>query len=384
MSVPFGERGGALRGAIDLVCGRLPRFVFGGAVGPLVPAFHFHDEPRAVLEPAFQYLRENGYRALLADDLAAVAKGRRMPGSREVALCFDDAWATVWTDAAPLLREYGLQAIVYAIPGRVSDAADVRPQTPTARPAAQSAPASPFMTWAELRHLCAEGLIDVQSHSWTHSRIFTSPSVSDFVRPGWDQLPALNRPLLRTGPTLRFVEPGDLGAPLYEHRSRFSDGRRVVVSMQAHDACVAAVRAEGGESFFARPDWRATLGAIVQRHRAEHVVETVDEQRKAIEEELDRSRDELNARLGTTSVRHVCFPWGVAGALASAAVRRLGFESAIANRWSGVFAVRPGDDPFWLKRLPNRYITALPGVGRRTLVTRLTDRVMPVSAGQHP
>ena len=28
-------------------------------------------------------------------------------------------------------------------------------------------------------------------------------------------------------------------------------------------------------------------------------------------------------------------------------------------------AVRPGDDPYWLKRLPNKYIFHLPGRGRR-------------------
>lgn len=380
MSVPIGERGGALRGAIDLVCGRLPRFVFGGSVGALVPVFHFHDERRPALEPAFRYLRENGYRTLVADDLAAVARGHRAPGDREVALCFDDAWATVWTDAASLLRQYDLRAIVYAIPGRVSEATGVRPQVPTPPP--ESDGASPFMTWAELRQLHAAGTIDVQSHTWTHARIFTSSAVTDFVRPGWEQLPALNRPLLQPLPTPQFVQPTDLGAPLYEQRSRMSDGRRVLVSLHAHADCVAAVRADGGAPFFARPDWRRQLEAIVDRHRNEDALETADEQRRAIEDELDRARSELNARLGTTGVRHVCFPWGVAGALAAEAVRRLGFDSAVANRWSGVFAVRPGDDPYWLKRLPHRYVTALPGRGRRTFVTRLTARLSLAAAGQ--
>jgi hypothetical protein len=32
---------------------------------------------------------------------------------------------------------------------------------------------------------------------------------------------------------------------------------------------------------------------------------------------------------------------------------------------SGTYAVRPGDDPYFLKRLPNRYIFALPGRGRK-------------------
>lgn len=375
MSVPFGERGGALRGVLDLVAGRLPRFVFGGPVGALIPVFHFHDERRAALEPAFRYLRENGYQTITADDLAAVARGQRQPGDHEVALCFDDAWATVWTDAAPLLRQFGLRAIVYPIPGRIADADAPRPVE-----AAAAESGSPFMTWGELRSLQSEGVIDVQSHTWMHARIFTSATVTDFVQPGFGQAPPLNRPLLdatETAGGLRFVDPGELGAPLYEHRSRMSDGRRVHVSLEAHEACVAFVHREGGRAFFDRRDWRPRLGEVYAAHSRDTApVESEADQRRAIETELDRSRSELNARLGTT-VRHVCFPWGVSGRVAADALKRLGFDSAVANRWQGTFAVRPGDDPYWLKRLPNRYVTALPGRGRRTLIQRATTRLVP-------
>lgn len=361
MSIPLGERGGALRGVLDLVCGRLPLFVFGGGVGTSVPAFHFHDERRAQLEPKLRYLRENDYRTVNADQLAAVAQGRRRPDGREVALCFDDAWSTVWTDAAPLLRELGLTAIVYAIPGRISDAPGCR--------VVESADtsASPFMTWPELRALSASGTIDVQSHTFSHARIFTSAKVVDFVGPEYGQAPLLNRPALSTTPSLRVIDPTELGAPLYEQRSRMSDGRRVDVSSEAHQTCVETVRAGGGPLFFNRPGWRAELTAVVRRFDRRAPVETEAGRRLAIEDELDRSRSVLNSRLGVQSVRHVCLPWGVSGRTTSDALARLGFVSAVANRWRGTFAVRPGDDPLWLKRLPNRYVHALPGRGRRTL-----------------
>jgi Polysaccharide deacetylase len=391
VSVPFGERGGAWRGAIDLVSGRLPIFVFGGRVGSLVPVFHFHDERYDALEPKFRFLRENGYRTLNANELADVAHGRRACTGREVALCFDDAWATVWTDAAPLLDKYGLTAIVYVIPGRVGDASavrprphfDGRPRTPV-RPSFspvldQSSPSkdrpSPFMTWPEVRALHTAGTIDVQSHTWMHLSVFTSSTLVDFVTPDYADRPPLNRPVLRDsadGPA--FLDPSDLGAPIYEHRSRMSDGRRVRVPLDAHYACVSLVRAAGPDAFFADPDWRSRLRSVVAHHTGAPSIENEADQRHAIESELDRSRSELNARLRTDSVRHVCLPWGVSGSVTEAALRRLGFDSAVANRWRGVFAVRPGDHPYWLKRLPNRYIHTLPGTGRRTFFSLLTTR----------
>ncbi len=357
MSIPFGETGGLVRGCLDLVCGRFPLFVFGAPVGDLLPVFHFHDEPREDLDPKLRHLAENGYRTITSDQIGAFVRGERPLPERAVAICFDDAWASVWTDAAPLLKQYGLTAIVYAIPGRVADAE-------SCRPAGAAASGSPFMTWPELRALQAAGVLDVQSHTMTHSRVFTASEIAGFVEPGYAATPMLNRPRVGAAP-LRFVGPDDLGVPLYEHRSRMSDGRGMRHTEAAHEACVRVVAAEGGAAFFARPGWRARLESVAAQTPAAIVPEPEEAQARAIEDELSAARDELNARLATRGVNHLCLPWGVSGRTTAAALERLAFGTAFANRLPGVHAVRRGDHPHWLKRLPNRYIQRLPGRGRR-------------------
>jgi len=357
--VPFNERGGRLRGYLDAISGRFPRFVFGGGVGDdTLPVFHFHDETVEALEPKLRYLAENGYRTVTNDEIADFVAGRLASASRRVGLCFDDAWTSVWTTAAPLLRQYGLTAIVYAIPGRIEEAADVRPID---RAAATSGP--PFVTWPELQALHTSGVIDVQCHTWSHAKIFCSSTVIDFVTPGYDATPLLNRPRWTTTPA-QFVTPADLGAPLYVSRSRMSDARETRFSIDPHTRCVTHVAASGGPAFFARPQWRTELDAIVRESAAEQ--ESEDTARRAIEDELDRSRSILNDRLRTRSVNHICLPWGVSGTRTADALRRLGYRTAFANRLRGLHAVQKGDHPLWLKRLPNKYITRLPGRGRRT------------------
>jgi hypothetical protein len=266
-----------------------------------------------------------------------------------VALCFDDAWNSLSTVAAPLLKQYGLTAIAYAIPARMTE---------------DAAAGSPLVTWTELEALHASGIIDVQSHTWSHSRIFCTPEPIDFVQPGYDATPYLNRPQLAPAPALDFVTPADLGAPLYPARSRMSDARRVLVSREAHTACVDLVAREGGAAFFARPGWRERLRSAAGFPR-EARVESAPEREQTLEDELARSRSILNQRLKTQSVNHICLPWGVSSQLAEAVLKRVGYRSAFANRLRGMHAVRPGDDPYWLKRLPNRYISHLPGRGRR-------------------
>jgi len=363
MSVPFEERGGALRGLLDAVCGRLPRFVIGGSVPErTLPVFHFHDVTPGDFEPQLRYLAENGYQTVIADDIAAHARGERTLKGRVVGLCFDDAWASLWTVAKPLLERYTMRAIAYAIPARIEDAAACR-ESDTA------SDGSPFVTWPELKALHASGVVDVQSHTETHSMIFTSSSIVGFVTPEYAALPMLNRPQLLPLPDLTFLQPEELGAPLYSARSRMSDGRRVEAPDDVRRRCVEYVAREGGPSFFERMDWQDRLRDVaIPRQGRSAPSESDDARDQAIEQELDRGRAELNERLRTNSVRHICLPWGVSGSTTLRALKRVGYESAFANRMEGSFAVERGDDPFWLKRLPNKYIFSLPGRGRRTWI----------------
>jgi len=349
-TVPFSERGGKARGCLDLVSGRFPAFVFGGGLGALLPVFHFHEVTREELEPKLRYLAENGYQSVVSDEIATFARGDHKLPERSVGLCFDDAWKSVASVAAPLLAQYGLRAITYAIPARIADNDEDG--------------SSPFVTWSELSAIHASGTIDVQSHTDSHSRMFASPEVEDFVQPGYDATPLLNRPQIAAPPSLAFITPADLGAPLYGMRSRMSDGRRALVSHDVHTRCVELVAREGGAEFFARSDWRARLSAIVDAAPAAQL-ESADVQMQAIEDELARSRAILNDRLRTQSVLHICLPWGISGSRTETLLKRTGYRSAFANRLRGQHAVRAGDDPYWLKRLPNHYITRLPGRGRR-------------------
>jgi peptidoglycan/xylan/chitin deacetylase (PgdA/CDA1 family) len=361
--VPFAERGGAPRGLIDLAAGRYPSFLFGAQVGDLLPVFHFHEVTRADLESKLAYLAENGYRTVNADQVAAYARGAARLDDRSVVLCFDDAWASLWTVAAPLLNRFGLTAITYAIPSRIGEAATVRP-TLEANSSAEGSGGSLFVTWPELRALSRSGIIDVQCHTETHSMIFCSGAISGFVTPEYRDTPLLNRPRLADRPHLRFLSAEELGAPLYVARSRMSEARRVPVSLDLHQRLVDHVAHEGGPAFFDRADWSAVLRRLAGAGAIDRP-EGEAERRRAIEEELDRGRTSLNSCLGIRTVRHVCLPWGVSSRDTADTLQRLDYQSAFANRWSGTLAVRPGDDPFWLKRLPNRYIFRLPGRGRR-------------------
>jgi peptidoglycan/xylan/chitin deacetylase (PgdA/CDA1 family) len=365
---PFDERGNRLRGVLDLAAGRYPGFLFGRPVGDILPVFHFHETTAAALEPAFAYLRDNDYRTVGTDALARLVLHGQHPGPRTVMLNFDDAWSSLWLVVGPLLANYGLSAVTFAIPARVVDAPKVRPTMgngPVDAEAADRA-ANPFATWPELRALSASGRVEVQSHSWSHSMIFSDSDPFGVVRPDYSSEPVLVRPRVNASDPPEFLEPGRLGYPLFARRSRLSSARRFEPDADACATVERFVSSQGGERFFERPDadaaLRARLGAVKGTWEAD------DARVRAIDDELGRSRDELQKRVGAP-VRHMCLPWGVTSHETRAGLERLGYLTAFANRPAGRLAVAAGDDPYFLKRLHSRHIFALPGKGRRVFVT---------------
>jgi hypothetical protein len=354
--VPFAERGGRLRGLLDLLTGCYPSFLFGGSLGDQVPVFHLHDVTSEWLEPRLQYLVDNGYHTISSDHIARLVLDGVHPGPRALALTFDDAWESVWSVAWPLLERHGLQAILFAIPARLgTEPGD-----------------SPFVTWRQLRELHSSGVFDVQSHTRSHTMMFCGADLVDFVTPDYAREPFLNRPVTATGGPVVPIDPDALGTPLFPRRSRMSDARRFFPDQTPAERCREYVVAHGGAGFFDDPRWRTALEPIAADCSGRF--EDDDERLSALRNELAEGREMLNEGLRTTTVRHVALPWGVSGTLTRRALADTGHQIAFAERPFRLRAVRAGDDSLQLMRLSGKFLTCLPGRARHAFFPIARER----------
>lgn len=321
---PWTERARLSRALADLCLGCYPRFCLGlGLPRNLLPVFHFHEVSPEYLGPFLDHLTKGGYRTLDTEGFLEIVRARKPIPERAVFLTFDDAWASVWTVAEPLLRQRSQTAVTFAVPGRVSTTPGLRTQFTEATVGFDPGDRSdePFARWDELRALERNRVVEVEAHTFAHEQVPAAPSNENWTAEALAETPLLSLPVVREGSSVRPYRTGESGRPRHPTRPRMSE-----------------VRA-----------WLPEEGRF----------ETDEEARTAIREDLESCRDRLKEELGK-SPRLLCFPWAVAGPTAKREAEGAGYAAAFADHFPGKRYVRPGDNPYRLMRLKHQWLKKLP------------------------
>jgi peptidoglycan/xylan/chitin deacetylase (PgdA/CDA1 family) len=343
----------------DLLLRRYPPFVTGG---PLprghVPVFVFHGLEPQSFGRKLQYLADNGYRTLSADEHLAVLDGSAQAPERAVVLTFDDGRASLADVGGPLLQRHGMRGIVFLVPGRTPERSD--------RPPAGRAETA-LLSWEEIAALSSSGVFDFQSHTLLHARVHVAPRVVGFMAP-WMRhgYAAFDVPLLDRGAGDLLARDAPLGTPLLRSEPRTSESLRFHEDPAAGLACIETVAAEGGEAFFQRRDWERELRRLAAGRSWGGRLETRAEQETAIRRELEEARRTIERHTGRPAV-HLCYPWHAAGPTARRLAREAGYRTAFCGKVPGVPITGPGGDPHRIARIGEDYVELLPGKGRADL-----------------
>lgn len=136
--------------------------------GVAVPIIMYHSllpggDSTYVIDPALfeqdlQYLCENGYATVtVADLIAYVDEGTPLP-DKPVMLTFDDGYYNNYLYAQPLLKQYGMRAVISPI-GSVSEFYSDHPEE-------QDKPRYSHVTWEQLTEMVGSGVWEIQHHSY--------------------------------------------------------------------------------------------------------------------------------------------------------------------------------------------------------------------------
>lgn len=131
-------------------------FLVPYCVEPGIPVFMYHcvaDEPRggdenlycrpAQLEEQFQYLVDNGYTTLFAEEYAEAYEV-----SKPVILTFDDGYEDNYIELFPLLKRFNLKATIFVVASFVDT--------------------DGYLSSEQIREMVDSGLVSIQSHTAHH------------------------------------------------------------------------------------------------------------------------------------------------------------------------------------------------------------------------
>jgi peptidoglycan/xylan/chitin deacetylase (PgdA/CDA1 family) len=348
----------------DLVLGRYPEFVRGGALPRgHVPVFVFHSLEPASFGRRLAFLAANGYVTLSAGDYFEFLMGTRPVPDRAVVLTFDDGRGSLWTVGAPLLRRHGMTGVVFLVPGRTVARPGMPPTIDDDPAAAVPAGDEGLLSWEQITALAKSGVFEFQSHTHTHARVHVRPRVVGFVTPesrrGYE---AFDVPMIHTGGRDLMGEEIPLGTPILASEPRMGEARRFYEDPAIRAEALRVVAEGGGEAFFACEGWEPALRRTVKQ-RVPGRWETAAEREAAIRRELTESKRAIEERT-SRPVIHLCHPWHVAGPTALRLMREIGYRTAFAGKVPGVPLTLSGGDPFRIARIGEDYVETLPGDGR--------------------
>jgi hypothetical protein len=311
--------------------------------------------PVSLFERQLRYLQRKRFQTVTLYDIYAYLRGAAPLPPRAIALTLDDGYLDNWVHAFPLLQRYGMKATIFVATDFVDPFEGCRPtlhDVAAGRVARRDLAWWGYLSWPELAAMQASGLIDVQSHTRTHTWYFTSDRIVDFHHPGdeyfwldWNGRPDAKHSWL----TRDFRASVPWGTPVYEFGQTLL-GKRYLDDPALARRATEHVSARGGTAFFARDGWREELHAVVASARPNSAgrYETDDEHAARLRDELAGSKRILAQRLNKP-VDFLCWPCGDY----SADLQRLAIEDCgyLATVNVAKVANRPGDDATELRRI---------------------------------
>ncbi|MBI5739896.1 MAG: polysaccharide deacetylase family protein [Nitrospirae bacterium] len=313
--------------------------------------------PWELFEKQLKWLRRKGYETISLRQLYEHMKnGSELP-ALPVLLTFDDGYLDNWVFAYPLLKKYGFRGAVYVNPEFADPRDIVRKnledvwyrETPF-----HDLETKGFLSWPEMKIMEAEGVIDIQSHSMSHTWYFCEEDIVGFHHPGNDDYPWLFWNALPEKKSFYMSENQEnyvpYGTPIYKH-GRSLGTRRYYEDKDLTRRLVNYVESRDG-NFFQGERWADALfreaGSYKSDCKLNGRFETETEQDRRYRYELSESKKIIEDKLNK-KVDFLCWPGGAYNNAALKVAMECGYISStrkIMNR-KNVF----GEDPSAVHRI---------------------------------
>jgi len=342
-----------------------PEFVTAvkpGDRGDEIPVFVFHSIEQDIFQSQLEYLHANGYHTVDADEFYAHIQGVVPIKPRTVLLAVDDGRKSFWEQGYPLLQKYGYKAVVFIIPGYTPENSSIKINPKPAK-------GEELVSWEEIQIMHESGLVDFQSHTLYHHKLFTGRRIVDFlteesVQALYNQDVPVDMEEDITSSTIRDY----YGLPLYESSSLMEARRLYVDDHDLRKRCIEFYQnasSDGGVKQGKKAMFDFVKEYTKERKYSDYYLSS-EEMEQTILQNLTTSKETIEKRLNK-EVRHLCYPYSLYSETSTELSREAGYRTNFCGCIPNIKVNKKGGDPFRCVRLKDDFIFRLPGAGRKSL-----------------
>lgn len=317
--------------------------------------YNYLSESVSQFKKKIEYLLAKGHSFIFHDDVYHYMRDGRAIPEKAIMLTFDDGYLDNWVIVYPILKELGVKFTIYVSQEFVDPSPTCRPNLDDVNAGKINAGQLQllgYLSWEEMRVMEASGLVDIQSHTSTHTWQFTDGNIIDFYNPGnaatypwiyWNNYPDKK-------PRWLAEDIGnDLwGLPIYSNK-RAMIARRYLEDVQSKERITDHVKKQGGSEFFQRLNWKEELRKLVKAHRvpAEKArFESQDEWRERLHYELSGNKAAIEKNLNK-EVQYLCWPGGAYNEELINLAGEYGYWASTVKQGGNTI----GDDPRFVHRI---------------------------------
>jgi peptidoglycan/xylan/chitin deacetylase (PgdA/CDA1 family) len=345
-------------------------------VEPSVPVLMYHSvgipndkwqwnyltTPYDIFEKQLSWLKRKGYQSISLQHLYEYMNEKCNLPKNPIVLTFDDGYLDNWVFAYPLLKKYGFNAIIYISPEFADPRNIIRKNlndTWANEIPFEQLETQGYLSWAEMKEMEKEGVVDIQSHTMSHTWYPISNTIIDFRHPGdsyiwmsWNKNPDTKYVL-----QYESLNQESYGLPVYEH-GRALGIKRYFNDTTLDEYILRYVQKKDLKIFFNSSDWKGGLFKVVNRFQLDNSLqgreETREEYLQRVNYELSKSKEIIERKLDKT-VNFLCWPGGAVTNDALKIAKEVGYLSSTIGKDKhserNVLRNRYGEDPSRINRI---------------------------------
>ena len=329
--------------------------IYYHSVGPVNPGWkrNFLTLELPFFEDQLKYFKNN-FNLISLKAFYNIRAGLQNSPKKPLVITIDDGYLDNWIWAFPMLKKYDIPATLFVNPEMADPRNLIRPNLEdywTGNVSLEDLNLPGHLSWEEMKKMEASGLIDIQSHTMSHTKYFVSGKLEGFHHPGEDVLYAAGNRFLNQKPfhiaNPKFERLLLYGFPLFEERSSII-AKKIEINPDFVNQCVSTLSHYNFNHYNFRDAFKL-VAPVYQQYLDNHslIVAVEDEEayKKRITYEIMESKKIIERKLGK-KVEFLCWPHGDHNATAH--------QLAIQGGYLATTSGSKQNTPDCLERIPTR------------------------------